>query len=426
MLGLRFGRALTGAALTAGALAAAASCGARSELDVGADHGHGGSGGAASASSSPASSSMSSAESSSSIVSSSSSSTVASSTVASSSTGPACHTDADCDDGVKCTVDTCQPTGCVHQPDDAACDDGVFCTRDRCDPIEGCKHKHDDSICDDGIACTIDACDTTTDACRHDACDSMCDDGNFCNGVERCDTVFGCAMGQPACELGLGCNDTCNENQQTCHHPASCTPSGPTLVAITASGALVSVDPFTGTTTQIASGNATYFDIAILGNRWFAIDPAPALIELKPNTLHIKHSLPAPNANSLGAGPDGMLYAASNDVYRIDPDSGAFTVVASLPAGYTSSGDIAFLDGRMFVSADGPCGGALIEVDAASGTTDILGGDGLGCVYGLAATSDTLFIINCDGKIGTFDPNTGDAHVLSTSNLQVYGADVLP
>ncbi len=80
----------------------------------------------------------------------------------------------------------------------------------------------------------------------------------------------------------------------------------------------------------------------------------------------------------------------------------------------------------MFVSADGPCGGALIEVDTSSGTANVLGGDGLGCVYGLAATSDTLFILNCDGKIGTFDPNTGDARVLSTSGLQVYGADISP
>ncbi len=81
----------------------------------------------------------------------------------------------------------------------------------------------------------------------------------------------------------------------------------------------------------------------------------------------------------------------------------------------------------MFVSTDGPCGGALVEVDASTGATNVLGGDGLGCVYGLAATSDTLFIVNCDGKVGTFDPNTErPVQVLSAPSLQIYGADILP
>src|SRR5262245_36060960 len=38
----------------------------------------------------------------------------------------------------------------------------------------------------------------------------------------------------------------------------------------------------------------------------------------------------------------------------------------------------------------------------------------------------TMFILNCDGKVGTFDPATGVAHVLSTTGASVYGADVLP
>jgi hypothetical protein len=312
----------------------------------------------------------------------------------------------------------------VNQPNDAACDDGVFCTRDNCNPTEGCKHHHDDSICDDGIACTIDTCDAATDACQHAACDSMCDDGNFCNGVERCDTTFGCAMGMPPCNVD--CSDTCHEGSQTCKHGPSCAPTGPTLVAVTADHELISIDASTGAITVLDTSGATYFDIAILGGRWYAIVPGGTIVRLKANTLTVKSSFAGPNANSLGAGPDGMLYAANTQVYRIDPNSGASTVVAQLPPGYASSGDIAFLDGRMFVSADGPCGGALVEVDTTAGTSTLLGGDGLGCVYGLAATTDTLYVVNCDGKVGTFDPNTGDARVLSTPSAQVYGADVLP
>jgi hypothetical protein len=55
-----------------------------------------------------------------------------------------------------------------------------------------------------------------------------------------------------------------------------------------------------------------------------------------------------------------------------------------------------------------------------------LGGDGLGCVYGLASVGDTLFMINCDGKVGIFDPDTGEASIFSTTTVQAYGADALP
>jgi outer membrane protein assembly factor BamB len=128
----------------------------------------------------------------------------------------------------------------------------------------------------------------------------------------------------------------------------------------------------------------------------------------------------------LAPGPDGNLYAASTNVFRINPDTGASQLVGPLPTGFSSSGDIAFVNGAMYVSTNGPCGGALVEFDLAKGTGKVLGGDGLGCVYGLALASGTLFILNCDGKAGVFNPQTGQATVLSTSNVQAYGADTLP
>jgi hypothetical protein len=178
----------------------------------------------------------------------------------------------------------------------------------------------------------------------------------------------------------------------------------------------------------IAPSNGTvHFDVAILGGRWFAIDSAPPeLVELYPMTNTVKVKFPAPSANSLGAGPDGKLYAASQLVYRLDPDNGMVETLGSLPAGYKSSGDIAFFGGTMYVSTDGPCGGALVTFDPGTGTSTVLGGDGLGCVYGLAVTGGTMFIVNCDGKVGTFDPTSGIAHVLSTPAVSVYGADALP
>ncbi|HEY4121813.1 MAG TPA: hypothetical protein VGM56_28295 [Byssovorax sp.] len=389
----------------AAALETSASCGARSGLDA---PGAGGGGGASTA---PSSTSTILADQS------------------SSSSLMTCTTAAECDDGVPCTIDACTNGVCAHTPDDAACDDGLSCTKDTCDPTSGCDNSEDDSLCDDGIACTADRCDLTIDACMHEPCDDLCDDGVFCNGVERCDELLGCTHGAPACLLGLDCStDRCVESIQQCGHAATagCTPDVKLLVT-EADGQLRSVDPYTGEATLVAEvgEQGPHLDIAVLEGRWFAVD-ANRLLELVPQSNAVSRTMQVPYANSLGAGPDGKLYAADFDVYRLDPDTGASTTIGALPSGYESSGDIAYFQGDLYISVDGPCGGALVSLDLDSGASQVIGGDGLGCVYGLAATADTLFVLNCDGKIGSFDPVAGVATVLSTADVTVYGADILP
>ncbi len=325
-------------------------------------------------------------------------------------------------------MDGCQAGSCVHAPDDALCDDGKLCTLDTCAPGAGCEHAVSNAPCDDGIACTTDTCDPTTNTCSHASCDSMCDDGIFCDGVERCDATTGCVSGPPACQLGLGCSvDSCDEAGPSCaHQETPACGAALQLLVCDVSGNLLAVSPYGGAVTTLAPSNGkVWFDVAVLDGRWFAIDGTGTLAELAPGTNQILHSYPAPAANSLGAGPDGQLYAASTQVYRIDPDSGASMVLGSLPAGYSSSGDVAFLNGRMYVSTSGPCGGALVQFDVASGTGTVIGGDGLGCVFGLATAGGTMFIVNCDGKTGVFDPTTGVAQVLSTTGVSAYGADAL-
>jgi len=77
-----------------------------------------------------------------------------------------CAADAECSDGVACTVDVCDPAdpggdafGCVRTPDDGLCDDGVVCTVDACDPASGCANTPDHGACDDGNPFTVDRCD---------------------------------------------------------------------------------------------------------------------------------------------------------------------------------------------------------------------------------------------------------------------------
>ncbi|MBI5501613.1 MAG: hypothetical protein HY907_15320 [Deltaproteobacteria bacterium] len=123
-------------------------------------------------------------------------------------------TPADCDDGLDCTTDGCQPLdgSCTHSPSDAACQDGLFCNGpESCSVTLGCVAGAPPS-CSDGIVCTDDRCSTASDSCTNTPLDARCDDGQFCNGPERCDPGFGCTAGAvPTCDDALGCTaDSCD------------------------------------------------------------------------------------------------------------------------------------------------------------------------------------------------------------------------
>lgn len=101
-----------------------------------------------------------------------------------------CETDADCDDGVECTIDTCLPHGvCNNAPDASFCDDGVFCNgREVCDRKQGCLPAPVRETCNDQDVCTIDRCNEELQRCEHFPRD-LDGDGDvdfFCGGGD-CD-----------------------------------------------------------------------------------------------------------------------------------------------------------------------------------------------------------------------------------------------
>ena len=160
---------------------------------------------------------------------------------------PVCTSDAECDDGVVCTVDSCVSGECVRTPDDtlceatemceleagcvlrppcetdAECDDGNFCNgEETCDPATGCQ-AGTAPACDDGLGCTDDDCDPT-DGCQHVANDGLCSNGIVCDGDEVCDPedaladANGCVPGTVLdCDDGIPCTiDTCSEGAGGC------------------------------------------------------------------------------------------------------------------------------------------------------------------------------------------------------------------
>jgi len=107
-------------------------------------------------------------------------------------------------------------SGCTG---DAECDDGLYCNG-----VEVCNAGSCEAgtpvTCDDGIGCTVDSCDETADACDYSPDDAFCDNGLFCDGAETCSATLGCQVGSDPCLAG----ESCDETQDMC--VGSCLPKG--------------------------------------------------------------------------------------------------------------------------------------------------------------------------------------------------------
>ncbi|MBT9558929.1 MAG: hypothetical protein IV100_23055 [Myxococcales bacterium] len=91
-----------------------------------------------------------------------------------------------CDDGIPCTLDSCDGAACVHSPmsDGVACDDGDACTSG--DACSGQACVGAPFPCQDGDVCTTDYCDTLEYGCRFAHNSAPCNDGSACNTNRVC------------------------------------------------------------------------------------------------------------------------------------------------------------------------------------------------------------------------------------------------
>ncbi|MBZ5641119.1 MAG: DNRLRE domain-containing protein, partial [Acidobacteriia bacterium] len=129
----------------------------------------------------------------------------------------------------KLTVQFVPPgTSCTGDPD---CDDGLFCNgQERCVSLFCQAGTAVD--CSDGVACTTDSCNEAANACDHLANNAACDDGDVCTD-DTCSPALGCQHGSntAACNDGNACTttDTCSggtcvgSGSLTCNDGIACT-----------------------------------------------------------------------------------------------------------------------------------------------------------------------------------------------------------
>ena len=130
----------------------------------------------------------------------------------------------DCNDKNPCTLDTCKPgVGCVNTASNGApCEDGNLCTvLDKCDAGKCVSGPAPD--CNDGFPCTTDACNPSDGSCMHIPDDDACDDGLLCT-MNVCDVTKGCVVAPDsvACDDGNVCTtDSCDAEIGCQHVPAN-------------------------------------------------------------------------------------------------------------------------------------------------------------------------------------------------------------
>jgi hypothetical protein len=141
-------------------------------------------------------------------------------------------TPVNCNDGIVCTIDSCNPNGgtCTNMPNSNQCDDGLVCNGvEVCDPMNGDPNTGciagTPVVCDDSFSCTFDQCTEPGGVCVNFEQNNLCDDGLFCTGQEICDPsdpmanmMSGCILGTaPSCDDGVACTtDSCNSNFDAC------------------------------------------------------------------------------------------------------------------------------------------------------------------------------------------------------------------
>ena len=125
-----------------------------------------------------------------------------------------CDSETDCiegeapelSDNVDCTVDTCDEDNdtVLHEPNDTLCQDGNVCNgAEACDAQADCQ-AGEALECDDGVKCTADSCDKAG-GCFAVANDESCDDEKPCT-KDWCDKVEGCKS-QEDCPEGESCDE---------------------------------------------------------------------------------------------------------------------------------------------------------------------------------------------------------------------------
>lgn len=200
---------------------------------------------------------------------------------------------------------------------------------------------------------------------------------------------------------------------------------GETIYLATCGGGIRALDAQHMTSTKLMSTSTCYFDIAAGKNGKLYVSDSYNLFVLDPAAGKSTF------LGALGTFINGMtfvgetLYASGGSgFYRINPVNAQVQLVGD--TGFTSSGDLQWFQGALYMTAGAGANDQLLRVDPATGHVTVVGDLGLPAVYGLAATSSTLLGLTGTGEVLAIDTSSGQATHLGSLGVSVYGASTLP
>ena len=129
--------------------------------------------------------------------------------------------------------------------------------------------------------------------------------------------------------------------------------------------------------------------------------------------------------NSLDVAEDGVIYGGvGSTIFAFNRGDGTIITVATVPSGYTLSGDIAFLGTQLYGTVGTGSGNDFLAAfDLATTRGRIVGDTGQRCVYGLTSLEpSSLYGLTCDGFVIRIEPGTGTSSVLWRTEIPFFGA----
>ena len=178
-------------------------------------------------------------------------------------------------------------------------------------------------------------------------------------------------------------------------------------------GTIGKVDLTTGAVTLIGSAGVALTDIAfsptgqlygIDFNRLYSINSTTGAASLIGST--------GQSLNSLVFSAAGTLYSANTFLYTLNTSTGAATAIGRGGEAYSSSGDLAFSGGNLYLSSLGLGNDELVRLNTTTGVGTFVGSLGLSAAYGLASSDGTNLYAVSGTRIFSVNVATGASTLL--------------
>jgi hypothetical protein len=122
--------------------------------------------------------------------------------------------------------------------------------------------------------------------------------------------------------------------------------------------------------------------------------------------------------NSLVFSSNDTLYTATDTLFTINPTTAADTAVGPLGGGFVSGGDLAFIDGTLYLAT---ANDDLVSVNTTTGAATLVGAIGVPSVFGFASPDDKTLYGVAGTSVYTVNTTTGAATFLANYGGQGLG-----